>query len=189
MVQDLKFGNKCGTTFSGSSGSNKTGMVTTLTDKTYYGDCITMSESSAPEGHGYYYDWAAAINKSGAYNGGSSAGCSGSNGSSCQGICPANWHVPTAGTSTPNDYSQLLSSLQTTYGCACLACLKDYWDGLVDGWVTPTGTLGKLGNLYYWSSTVPAASSAFKIYITSTNCVYTDSEPRDYGHAVRCIKN
>jgi uncharacterized protein (TIGR02145 family) len=100
MVQDLKFGNKCvnKTTYTGSSGQDLTGNISALTDKTYYGDCRNNTVSGA----GYYYDWAAAINKPGAYyQASSTVGCSGTGNSAnaCQGICPVGWHLPTGGDS------------------------------------------------------------------------------------------
>ena len=94
MVQDMKFGNLCNkTTFSGSNGSDQTGKISNASGYTgYYGDCRSYTLS----GVGYYYDWAAATQQSGAYSGGSYGGCSGSTGGLCQGICPAGWHVPSA---------------------------------------------------------------------------------------------
>jgi uncharacterized protein (TIGR02145 family) len=103
MAQDLKFGDKCDKTNFTGSGKDQTGNVTSLKDKTYYGYCTNMRNASTPSNRGYLYDWAAAINKAGAYSGSSAAvGCSGTssgtvspNPSSCQGICPDGWHVPT----------------------------------------------------------------------------------------------
>jgi hypothetical protein len=60
MVQDMKFGNQCGTAFIGSSADDQTGHVSDI--GTYFGDCTTLTDGSTPANRGYLYDWAAAIN-------------------------------------------------------------------------------------------------------------------------------
>ncbi|MDR3181181.1 MAG: hypothetical protein LBT61_04550, partial [Prevotellaceae bacterium] len=123
MVQDLKFGDKCNkTTFTGSDGKDQTGNVTSLTDKTYYGDCTNVKTSLTPSNRGYMYDWAAAINKPGAYRGSNAdVGCTGtgSTANACQGICPEGWRVPTGDAN--GDYQFLINAYPacTTASSSC----------------------------------------------------------------------
>jgi uncharacterized protein (TIGR02145 family) len=195
MVQDLKFGDKCGTDFSGSNGSDQKGKVTSLTDKDYFGDCTTLTDGSTPANRGYLYDWAAAIQKAGAYYGsGSNVGCSGTGGSAnaCQGICPAGWHIPT-GASSGEFYD-----LHNNYGRGCSTNNDDCWDaastfeGVLGGGCASGGTLEYQGSVAsYWSSTYANNNYAYHLYFYSTS-VYpgtTNGAAKNYGRSVRCVRN
>jgi uncharacterized protein (TIGR02145 family) len=121
MVQDLKFGDKCKrTTFTGTT-SNVTDRVSSLTDKTYYGDCTNARQSNTSSQRGFMYDWAAAINLNDAYakHQDPSYGCSGTNSgniarypAACQGICPNGWHVPTG--AEGGEYAALCAAYNTS---------------------------------------------------------------------------
>jgi uncharacterized protein (TIGR02145 family) len=190
MVQDLKFGDKCDkTAFSGSNGDDQTGKLSAVFPG-YYGDCRNNTQANA----GYLYDWAAAINKAGAYyNSGSDVGCSGtgSTANACQGICPAGWHIPT-GYSDGEFYD-----LHYNYNRGCATDNDDCWDanstfeGVLGGWCNDSGTLGNQGgNANYWSSTYYNNYSAYYLGFTSGN-----TYPGMYSHykyngfSVRCVRN
>jgi uncharacterized protein (TIGR02145 family) len=195
MVQDLKFGNLCGTTFSGST-HVQTGHVSNT--GTYYGDCTVATSASTPANRGYLYDWAAAINKAGAYTGSSSnVGCSGTvTGSAgtapgaCQGICPAGWHVPTGRTS--GEYNALRMAIGgcNVYDGACWN-RDSAWEGVLGGDCSTMGTLrdqNKYG--YYWTSSYYGESHAYALYYAS-NGHNADSHPhlKNTGILVRCVRN
>jgi uncharacterized protein (TIGR02145 family) len=202
LVQDLKFGNLCGITFSGSSGGNQTGKVSNAPG-TYYGDCTAATNTSTPSARGYMYDWAAAINKSGAYYGSSSnVGCSGTlTGATgtvpgaCQGICPAGWHIPTGGSSGE------FKALHNAQGCAtnndnCWDA-SSAWQGTYNGWTASNGSLVDGGSYgFYWSSTYGSANNAYMLAYRSNKTmvdVYNGSDCcngyKYYGWGVRCVMN
>jgi uncharacterized protein (TIGR02145 family) len=187
MVQDMKFGNLCNkTTFSGSNGADQTGKLSTAIGYIgLYGDCRSNTVSSA----GYLYDWAAAIQKSGAYEGGSNVGCAGtSSGASCQGICPTGWHVP-----TKEEYDAAITLFANAYGCSGPACwdASSQWAGVKGGWCSQTGKFGATNDhAVYWSSTSYSLKIATRFYIEPPK-VGTDYpvHPKSYGASVRCISN
>jgi uncharacterized protein (TIGR02145 family) len=196
MVQNLKFGNKCNkTAFSGSTG-NQTGSKLTSISGYIYGDCRNNTQSGA----GYLYDWAAAIQKAGAYYGTTTnPGCSGvgggttdANPGACQGICPAGWHIPT-GNTTGEFYD-----LHTNYGRGCSTSNDDCWDanstweGALSGYGDVSGTLRNQGNgASYWSSTYFNSNDAYNLdYFTNTNAYPgTYHNMKDCGFSVRCVRN
>jgi uncharacterized protein (TIGR02145 family) len=195
MVQDLKFGNLCGTSFSGSS-SNQTGKVSSI--GTYYGDCTAASYPITPVKRGYFYDWAGAINKAGAYYGstsnpgcsGTSSGTSGTNPGACQGICPSGWHIPT-GTSS-GEYKALHNAIG---GCSTTNddCwdADSLWEGMKGG---NCGVLGGLesqnSNAYYWSSTRYSDQTACSLYFSHAIVrPSTDTYDKNLGFLVRCVRN
>jgi hypothetical protein len=171
MVQGMFFGNKCNkTTFSGSSATDQWGKITSLTDATYYGDCRNNTYSNTS----YLYDWAAAVQKPGAYYGGEGT-CPGV----CQGICPEGWHLPTGGGG-----GEFVAIASATY-------LHDA-SGFADvkaGYSKNTGYL--FGPLYYsnyWSSTSSDSNNAYMLYIQD-GYVSHDKYNKDQGLVVRCIRN
>jgi uncharacterized protein (TIGR02145 family) len=193
MVQDLKFGDKCNkTSFTGST-SNQTGSKLTSISGYIYGDCRNNTQANA----GYLYDWAAAIQKSGAYYGGPDVGCSGTaSGTSgtapgaCQGICPVGWHVPT-GKATGEFYA-----LHTVSGRNCSTSNDDCWDaasdwkGVLGGICLENGSLGAQSSAYYWSSTYYNATYAsHHYYISSNTQPGTAYGGKHNGFTIRCIKN
>jgi uncharacterized protein (TIGR02145 family) len=187
MIQDMKFGDLCGTGFVGSA-SDQTGHVSS--SGTYYGDCRTNTYANA----GYLYDWAGAINKPGAYRGSSTnVGCSGTNGNNCQGICPAGWHIPTGGTS--GEFYTANTAFQAAYSCGNSACwnLNSQWEGVFGGYCNNTGTFGYQGTRgFYWSSTYDDNNEASMLRIRNTTGDFlpgTYNYSKRYGYSVRCIKN
>jgi uncharacterized protein (TIGR02145 family) len=188
MVQDLKFGNQCGTAFSGSSGSDKSGTTNVSSIGTYYGDCINNTYTGA----GNLYDWAATIQKPGAYYGTSTdVGCSSTtSGTSCQGICPAGWHIPTGG--SDGEY-QVLHTAMTKADCSGVACWNSTsaWEGVLGGYCNSGGSLSyQDSRAYYWSSTYYSPHDAYALYFYSTT-VYpgTNYNTKYNGFSVRCVRN
>jgi uncharacterized protein (TIGR02145 family) len=190
MVQDLKFGDKCNkTAFSGSDGSNQTGKLSTVF-KGYYGDCRNNTQANA----GYLYDWAAAINNTGAYyNSGSDVGCSGTGraANTCQGICPAGWHIPT-GYSDGEFYD-----LHSNYNRGCVTNNDDCWDanstweGVLGGFCDSRGSFGNHGSYgYYWSSTYLTTNTAYVLRFNSSGTVPgTHYGDKPNGVLLRCVRN
>jgi uncharacterized protein (TIGR02145 family) len=199
MVQDLKFGDKCGakTTFSGSNGSDKTNGNYTSLPGTWYGDCRNNTQPGA----GYLYDWAAAIQKSGAYRGGPDVGCSGTasgtagkNPAACRGICPQGWHLPTGGANGEFKalYNKYPSGTCGSSNCYCWGPSTEF-EGVLGGWCSNTGSFGYTGEhgLYY-SSTVQSTTSAFSLFFLSSKSepgTHYNETTKWYGHSVRCVKN
>jgi uncharacterized protein (TIGR02145 family) len=196
MVQDLKFGNLCGSTFTGST-SNQTDKVTSLTDKTYYGDCTTLTNSDTPDNRGYMYEWAAAINKAGAYYGSSSnvgcsgtaTGTSGTNPGACQGICPVGWHIPTSG-----EYNDAYTKFRSYYSCSNAGCwnASSQWEGVLADACLANGTLvGQGTTATYWSSTYYDAFTAYILLFRADNSLIIGggSYPKYYARLVRCVMN
>jgi uncharacterized protein (TIGR02145 family) len=185
-VQDMKFGNLCNkTTFSGSNGADQTGKLSNANGYTgYYGDCRNTTESGA----GYLYDWAAAIQKSGAYYGGSYLGCSGtSSGSSCQGICPSGWHIPTV-----QEFVDAHDKFSLAYGCSNQTCWNEnsQWEGSEPGYVNQSGYLAYQGQCAdYWSSTWYNAQEVYYMYYYGGVTDRSGRIRKDYGHVIRCVRN
>jgi uncharacterized protein (TIGR02145 family) len=185
MVQDLKFGDKCNkTTFSGST-YNQQGKVSAAFPS-HYGDCRNNTYSGA----GYLYDWAAAINKAGAYYGsGSDVGCLGSasgNGNSCQGVCPVGWHIPTT-----TEFTDANTKFASYYGCSNNSCWNaaSAWLGLPSGQCDSKGSIswdGSTGN--YSTSTYIDANSHYYMYQGSLFNIARGYSKRD-GLIVRCVRN
>jgi uncharacterized protein (TIGR02145 family) len=158
MVQDLKFGDKCNKTDFTRSTSDRTGNVTSLTDKLYYGDCKNVTDASTPS-KGYYYDWAAAINLPKAYYGaGADVGCSGTGASAnaCQGICPNGWHVPTGATAGEPNILRTFN-VGCDYNTPACWMSADGFEAVLGGWVDETGVQLRPEHWNYWTSTIPAA--------------------------------
>jgi uncharacterized protein (TIGR02145 family) len=192
MVQDLKFGDKCDKeTFKGSSGSDQTGNVTTLENMTYYGDC----RNSPTQGAGYLYDWAAAMNQSGAYLGGrTDIGCSGTGTAAnvCQGICPDGWHIPTGDNN--GELRQLMNSPNFCANKNDCWLQDSAWEGI------PGGTYA-MRNPGFWgtgwhfmkTSTSCNAHDAYHWIVGRGGSVqypFCQGEPyREDAAQVRCIRN
>jgi uncharacterized protein (TIGR02145 family) len=193
MVQDLKFGNLCGTDFRGST-SNQTGKVTSLTDKTYYGDCRNNTQSVAA---GYLYDWAAAINKLNAYYGSSSnvgcsgigSGTSGTNPGACQGICPVGWHIPTSGSS--GEFQDADAKFKQSYLCSNAGCwnASSPWEGVQAGACTNTGVLHNPSDWVYWSSTYGNGYNNYTLALQSGTLLTSYLHSTHFGGSVRCVRN
>jgi uncharacterized protein (TIGR02145 family) len=196
MVQDLKFGNKCNkTTFAGSS-KNQTGNVTTLTDKTYYGDC----RSTTYTGSGYFYDWAATMNKSNAFAGttvtvGCSGSVTGSTANNCQGICPSGWHV-----STVNEAQHIYYLLGNANNAETIANFGNivitidtnpkHWHAVYSGYVTQSGGNNAVGGEgWYWTSTDPSPGGPSCISPYKASVSVGATRASSFGFRARCVKN
>jgi uncharacterized protein (TIGR02145 family) len=196
MVQDLKFGNLCKNNSYSSGSSNKTGGVSTI--GTYYGNCTNATNSSTPSNRGYLYDWAAAINKAGAYAGGSAQGCSGTssgttatNPGACMGICPTGWHLPTGG-GTAGEFLALYNAMTSYSGCAGINCWTNavLWEATNGGWCGATGSIAAQNSAFvYWSST-KGSNCAYVLTDQSRGTIMlTLCDALTWGESVRCIMN
>ncbi|MDR3184951.1 MAG: hypothetical protein LBT49_06050 [Prevotellaceae bacterium] len=193
MVQDLKFGDKCVNkgSFWGSRDSDQTGSELTSIPGYPYGDCRNNVKSAA----GFLYDWAAAIQKSGAYyNSKSNVGCSGTGASAnaCRGICPAGWHIPTGNTSGE------FYVLHNAPGRLCYIgndkCWnnKSPWEGVLGNSLLYDGPQYSQGYYaYYWSSTYYNSAYAYNLRFTGsgTNPGTSNNYAKYNGFSVRCVRN
>jgi uncharacterized protein (TIGR02145 family) len=200
MVQDLKFGDKCGTktTFAGSNGSDKTNGNYTSLPGTWYGDCRNNSQAGA----GYLYDWAATMQKSGAYAGstadvgcsGTAGGTAGKNPAACRGICPEGWHIPTGGTAGE------FKALYDKYSAGtCVADNYFCWgpnsafEGALNGWCESNGALnGQSWSVVYFSSTFYSSTEVYALYARtsdSDNGTRFAGNTKQNGYALRCVMN
>jgi uncharacterized protein (TIGR02145 family) len=194
MVQDMKFGDLCGTTTFTGSTADQTGKVSSI--GMYYGDCRDNIFSGA--GAGYLYDWAATINKSGAYVGstltvgcsGTASGTSGTAPGACQGICPVGWHIPTG--SVAGEFQALHDAIG---GCSlsnddCWNAASA-WEGVKGGRCDNSGFNMQGGIGYYWSSTYYTTDNAYSMAFYS-DAMYPgtlNNDYKDFGLSVRCIRN
>jgi uncharacterized protein (TIGR02145 family) len=193
MVQDLKFGDKCGnkTTFSGST-YNRQGNVSS-TFPQYYGDCSNIRETSTSPDRGYFYDWAAVLNKSGAYAGSTlTLGCTGtgSSANACQGICPVGWHVPTGG--DDGEYRALIAALISTVTCVSPTCDWSLLNFTVGGWVTANGSLVWSQYSYLVTSSLCDTKNVGIVETWAKNSwvhrCWNDFN-RASGNVLRCVRN
>ena len=188
MNSQLKFGDKCNkTTFSATTVTDQLANINST--GTYYGDCSTNMAAYA----GYYYDWAAAMNRPGAYAGsGAIPSCegTGANTTNCRGICPYGWHLPTM--LEANLYYQSAPELEsygivdypwdTQYGWTVVGCgvaWADYPYGChYDNEAIWTSTVWSYGDLvnYMLVSQLHSFNSVFL-------CTFDRSMP------IRCVKN
>jgi uncharacterized protein (TIGR02145 family) len=188
MVQDLKFGNQCGVNFTGSSGTDQTEQVSDI--DTYYGDCTTLTDGSTPPTRGYLYDWAATINKSGAYSGNSTnVGCSGSETSACQGICPPGWHIPTGGSA--GEFNALLAAAGSPPVDSLFWSSGSEWGGVLGGAADPDGAVsGGWEYGCYWTSTMSSRTFAYALASSVPDAAPgTALRSRTFAYAVRCLRN
>jgi uncharacterized protein (TIGR02145 family) len=196
MVQDMKFGNLCNkTTFSGANNSDLIGEVTTLTDKTYYGDCTAATTTNTPSNRGYWYNWAAAINKKGAHAGSSSdVGCSGTgsgaigaNPGACQGICPVGWHVPTG------DLSGEFTALHNAFGSCSSndACWNatSLWEGVSGGYFVSMSVLLDAQRGHYVSSSNNGSTFFHLVFDPSWTRPSYGNAGKYAAYLLRCLMN
>jgi uncharacterized protein (TIGR02145 family) len=188
MVQDLKFGDKCNkTSFSGSNGKDQQGRVSSIFPL-YYGDC----SSNRIQGGGYYYDWAAAINKSGAYYGApSTVGCSGtgSSANACQGICPDGWHIPTGGQS--GEVAILANATGFCISASVCWLTGSNFEGVASGHLHYDGTLYWTDLMMLHVATDCSGNSMWEVRLKNASweqSCYGGGE-RFQGEVVRCVRN
>jgi uncharacterized protein (TIGR02145 family) len=153
MVQNLAFGERCETKTS-MGGATTAGNITA--SGIYYGDCFKASVAAA----GYIYNLTAAMNigiiSSSYYCTGTTSGTVTSAPSTCPGICPSGWHIPTL-SEWQNMDSNIASIPTCTSKQACLwtdagfnAIKYDPVDGNSSNWYQSSST-----NLvfYYYDDT------------------------------------
>jgi uncharacterized protein (TIGR02145 family) len=200
MVQDLKFGDKCNKdAFTGATSSDQKGNLTTISGD-YFGDCMNRWDASrTPDARGYLYNWAAAVNKSGAYYTSTAyRGCSGTvtgtvspAPSACQGICPAGWHIPTG--NTDGEFYALHNASGRSCSTSSDKCwnASSDWEGVLGGACTKAGALSNPGsNAYYWSSTYGDKNFAYYLNFYSTYMTPSaNAWGKDNGYALRCVRN
>jgi uncharacterized protein (TIGR02145 family) len=197
MVQDMKFGNLCKNNSYNSTSSNTTGKVTSLSG-TWYGNCTAATNTNTPAARGYLYDWAAAIQKAGAFYGSNTdVGCAGTDSlykstttQACQGICPEGWHIPTG--SNTGEFHALHVSIGgcSTSNDICWNAASS-WEGVYGGNYNPDNTLLNQKTVaYVWTSTF-----SDKNYALSHAHRVTGTEPgtgfgsKNVGRSVRCVMN
>jgi uncharacterized protein (TIGR02145 family) len=192
MVQDLKFGDMCKnkTTYTGST-SNQTGRINS-TD-TYYGECRAPSVTNG----GYYYDWLAAMQKPGAYTSFSSYACSGTHSgtvspapSSCQGICPTQWHLPTY-----DEYQLLVTETMTEYSITAAQWWSStlYFEGVNSYGITSAGKFDTSCTTIFTSSANPTCCDSCNgqpaVILANNLCNGCTDHPAGWGATMRCTMN
>jgi uncharacterized protein (TIGR02145 family) len=193
MVEDLRYGGSdwdaCAnrTSFNGTSSSAPTHRFGTNT----YGDCTNAKNGSTPAARGYLYDWAAAMQRSGAaYGYCSNVGCTGiaATANTCQGICPPGFHLPTS-----EEFVHADAMFKGYYSCDGQDCWRmTYgWSGSLGGSVNSGGTLNSQGlYAYYWTSTYYSCYSAYHLrYGNESMTIGTTDWNKYYGYPVRCVRN
>jgi uncharacterized protein (TIGR02145 family) len=189
MVQDLKFGDKCKnlsyntiTSSDRLDGVNSSGI--------YYGNCSAATTTATANRTGYYYDWAAVLNKPAVFTttvnigcSGTHSGTSGNNPGACQGICPAGWHVPTA--SNGGEFDALInaigSCIQTAAACSGP---NEFFPNNGDS-MNENGSLRMAGSTSSWHSSTWISTGIHMCTIEAT--IYNAGST--LGRPVRCVRN
>lgn len=180
IVQNLKFGKGCDKATFTASRSDKTGTVAAG----YYGDCRHNTKG------GYLYNWAAAVNQSKAYVGGSYIGCTGlgASANNCQGICPAGWHLP-----TNEEFEDANAKFKSAYGCKDASCWTSAsaWETTFAGVSSSVGAVSGVDSQgQYWTSVCSTNNNAYYVYFSSSTVFnIKGSTNKGIGLAVRCIRN
>ena len=116
-----------------------------------------------------------------------------------QGICPADWHIPTD--SEQDTLDQYLStgtcdtSRSNVYDCAPAGtALKELgssgFEGILSGYRGTTGAFHYSGTrTYFWSSSVSGAGAWRRTLNSSHSTVYRHPYGQASGFSVRCLKN
>jgi uncharacterized protein (TIGR02145 family) len=210
MVDNLRYGGQtdnCNgrTTFDGTA--NKSG------SSWGYGDCRdphqggsapcnTNTASGVPQ-CGYYYNWQAAMQASGAYYNVNYTTPSYPH----QGICPTGWHVPAGWTTiTASEFLKLhnavgggatdTSNSSTPYTAfwkptsTTSVTTTDPWKGIYSGYSDSSGGLGNQSRLgYWWSSTEASPTGAYNLGVYTSSVNPQNGSNKNLGFTVRCVKN
>jgi uncharacterized protein (TIGR02145 family) len=210
MVDNLRYGgttDACSgkTTFSGNgaaAASNRFGANT-------YGDCRD-AKIGAPSGTpcynttacGYYYNWQAAMQASGAYYNVSYTTPS----YPWQGICPDGWHLPRGGTDDSSEFITLDKAVGGTGANSQTgANYVHFWKVTINNVITSTdpwkgvlagASINNSGGLIdqslygnWWSSTESSATNTYCLYIYSSNMHPQYNVNNNDGRSLRCIKD
>jgi uncharacterized protein (TIGR02145 family) len=175
MAQDLKFGELCAAKTTITSSSTASGNITA--SGTYYGDCCNNSLAAG----GYYYNTTAAMNygvTTANYRcSGTTAGIATNAPSTCRGICPENWHVPTL-----EEFQDLDTDLRQSSWCPNIqTCLEssDYFAlSMSDGY-----------NYARNSNDLRTSSSTSCFWWNYTSCSIGSGAEDQKSTIVRCARN
>jgi uncharacterized protein (TIGR02145 family) len=199
MVQDLKFGTCPPSTVSWNDDLSE---ADTQTEPTVHDGYVGHCRSTTYIDAGFLYNWPAAMQSTKTYYGGSYRGCSGTvtgtsdkAPSTCQGICPKGWHVPTG--NTDGEYLTLHNAMEsyTDFECSGVACwnASSQWEGVLGGHCTYDGTPNGQGSYAnYWSSTYYSSGYAYVLNFDSDHVhpgINYFNNDKDYGGPVRCVRN
>ncbi len=179
MVNDLKYPTACNkTSFSGAESTGSVGKngVSWLSISWFVGDCHNKTNTSTPAARGYLYDWMAAMQDTRLYYPSlTEPNC----GTSCQGICPAGWHLP-----AQSEFAALRTAISTS-GLNSASQFNAVYGGASFNY----GTLYNQGSrAYYWSSTYYNDYNAYPLVVYSSSS-HTDYYTKRYGLTVRCLRN
>jgi uncharacterized protein (TIGR02145 family) len=198
MVQDLKFGT-CPNDLTHWNDDNSEAATThtpTVHDK-YVGHCRSTTYMDA----GFLYNWPATMQNTKAYYGstftvgcsGTATGTTGTAPGVCQGICPVGWHIPTG--ASAGEYQALHNAMELYDNCSGGKCwnASSQWEGVLVGYCYGNGTLNEQGRLAnYWSSTYSDRNNVYDLHFTNIPAypgIYFHVFPKDYGFALRCVRN
>jgi uncharacterized protein (TIGR02145 family) len=203
------------TAWYGKVGTNAT---STGTPDTLYGDCrdpATIDTAPCTSGStacGYLYNWQAALQLASAYFGDGSQDVTYPNNTPpsttnhLQGICPTGWHLPSGGTTaTASEFF----TLDVAYGGDGSGYDPDtsytgFWkpdsttsngsngfNGLYSGYVNYNGSFNDQGSTGWWwsSSEYPLVSVAYDLGVSTSYVHPQSANSKNYGGAVRCLKD
>ena len=135
--------------------------------------CPEMHPGSLP--YGCYYSWGAAMNGSGS--------------DSCQGICPAGWHLP-----SDEEWTMLTSELggQAEAGHHLKKGQVSGFKAVMSGNHNPVCKICSFEgeNAYFWTSTEFSETASWMRHIGMENQnINRSTVKKHYGFSVRCIKD
>ena len=152
--------------------------------------------------YGGLYQWTQAV--------GGSSGCDGTGASqpACtapiQGVCPANWHIPshyewteleratcTSGTcATDFPYDETTQGWRGTNEGTTLQSPTGLFRGLLAGYRFTVGSFYlQSSSAFFWSSLASGGSAWYRYLASSNATVYRFTNNQAYGFSVRCVKN
>ena len=187
MVDDLKYPTACNkTTFSGSTATGSAGKNGI---SGFIGDCHNIKNGSTPAARGYLYDWMGAMQDTLLYYGSTSnPNC----GTSCQGICPEGWHVPTGNPST-GEFTLLNKAVNNGSSTSDAGLINtSTFSAVYGGYSHNTGSLYAQGSgATYWSSSYINTYDAYHLYFYSTSVSpsFKSNGGKSNGYSLRCIRN
>ncbi|MBQ6154615.1 hypothetical protein IJJ27_00305 [bacterium] len=175
-IDSLRFGGAYGETDGCKGAGNFSGGGSTTLARArqtfalgYYGHCLQNTVD-----YNYLYDWVAAMQSTLAYSD-SSTTFSGVQ----QGLCPSGWHLPT-GDDTSSELRKLISAYSYLATKSNLVLSGAVYNSTVQN-------QGQYGN--YWSSSANGNGSAYSLGVNDRGNVYSNSESKNFGLAVRCVQD
>jgi uncharacterized protein (TIGR02145 family) len=185
MVQDLAFGTCTATSFKIDNSAGATTVTPTVATG-YVGHCRTGNSTN----HGYWYNWPAVMNNQQAYYGSSVStfACSGTTTAvnSCQGICPAGWHVPSI-----DEFTDAQAKFSAAYNCTQGACFgpASAWEGVIGGKTYNNGKIRDNTQAFWCSSTYYDYTNNYTLAVWENNTTNAQIWSKNDGHFVRCARN